>query len=233
MAGWKQSAAVALSIALSAVVSAEVKADDGHNHAGHNHARHDHPEVVAFRIAEWKEMHFDDAKRAQQHFEAVKGLGCEAKIDSHGSHTDVVYRCRDWKQMTVKNHEQSRQWERWLKASGFDVWHGHVDEQLAHGKEAVDFRLVKWKKLHFESGQAAEQKQITTTLKLLGCQVKEDRHGKHTDVVFRVPVWSTIRVPDHAAADQWVRWLKDTGFETKHSHGKPARQASNTGVTRR
>lgn len=233
MTGWKQFAAVALSIALSAVASTQVKADDGHNHAGHNHAGHDHPEVVAFRIAEWKEMHFDDAKRAQQHFEAVKGLGCEAKIDSHGSHTDVVYRCRDWKQMTVKNHEQTRQWERWLAASGFDVWHGHVDDSLLHGKEAVEFRLVKWKKLHFEAAQAGDQKQITATLKRLGCQVKEDRHRGHTDVSFRSPVWSTIRLPDHATADQWMRWLKATGFETKHSHGQPASQAGNTGTTRR
>ena len=233
MTGWIQRTAIVLSIALSAALGTRVDAEDGHNHAGHDHAGHDHPEVVGFQIAKWKEMHFDDAKRAQQHFETVKRLGCEAKIDSHGSHTDVVYRCPEWKSLTVKNHEESRQWERWLAASGFDVWHGHVDEALSHGKEAVDFRLVEWKKFHFESAQTRDQKQITATLKRLGCQIKEDRHGNHTDVAFRAPVWSTIRVADHATADQWMRWLKQTGFETKHSHKNPAQQATTGTGTRR
>jgi len=233
MTGLKLLATGAATILLSVMVTPTTRADDGHNHAGHNHAGHDHPEVVAFRIAKWKEMHFDDTKRAQQHFEAVKRIGCEAKIDTHGSHTDVVYRCPEWKQMTVKTHEQSRQWERWLTASGFDVWHGHVDESLSHGKEAVAFRLVEWKKIHFEAARANDQKKITATLKLLGCQVKEDRHGGHSDIEFRAPVWSKIRLPDHGVADQWMRWLKDAGFETKHSHKSATRAARDGGTARR
>lgn len=218
--------ALALALTYGMVIPATARADDGHDHAGHNHDGHDHPEVVAFRLPKWKEIHFDDAGKAEQHFKTVKQLGCEAKMDSHGGHTDVVYRCIEWKQITLKNHNEGHQWERWLAASGFDTWHGHVDESLAHGDEAVEFRLTEWKRLHFDTARAGDKDQVTATLKKLGCQIKEDQHGGHIDVAFRCPVWSTIRVPDHRTADRWMGWLEKTGFETKHSHAADQPQAA-------
>ena len=45
-------------------------------------------EAIAYRLSNTKEMHFDDARKAEQHLAAVRKLGCEARMDSHGGHTD-------------------------------------------------------------------------------------------------------------------------------------------------
>ena len=87
--------ALAFTIANGGAFPAEARADDGHNHDGHDHAGHNHAEVVAFRLTKWKEMHFDDARKAEQHFKTVKQLGCEAKMDKHSGHTGVDPRMDD------------------------------------------------------------------------------------------------------------------------------------------
>ena len=82
-------------------------------------------EEVEYRLATWKTMHFDDAKKGDAHHKAVKDLGCEVKKDSHDGHTDVSYRCKDWKKMTVASHDAAHQWEKWLKGAGFETKHAH------------------------------------------------------------------------------------------------------------
>ena len=49
------------------------------------------PPSIAYRLKETKTIHFDDARKAQLHLDAVKKLGCEAKMDDHGGHMDVIY----------------------------------------------------------------------------------------------------------------------------------------------
>ena len=203
----------------------------GHDHAGHSHSRdsagggHNHPEVIAFRMRDWKELHFNDPQKAEGHVQALRRLGCEARLDQHAGHTDVVFRNVEWKQITVESHAAAGRWEQWLKNSGFDVWHGHIDERLLHGPEAVEFRQTEWKTLHFDGERARDQQQITTALKQLGCDVRQERHGDHDDVTFRCPVWSTIRVEDHTTAERWMTWLKGAGFENRHTHPPSTRQS--------
>ncbi|MEX0715628.1 MAG: hypothetical protein WD066_03540 [Planctomycetaceae bacterium] len=85
----------------------------------------DAAEVVAYRLTNWKTLHFDDAAKAQTHADAVKRLGCEVKTDNHGGHVDVAYRCSEWKQIELSSHSAADAWERWLKASGFETRHQH------------------------------------------------------------------------------------------------------------
>ena len=82
-------------------------------------------EVVEYRLAKWKTIHFDDAKAAKVHYDAVKKLGCEAKQADHDGHIDVTYRCPEWKKMSLKTHSDAHKWEDWLKKSGFETKHVH------------------------------------------------------------------------------------------------------------
>ncbi len=191
---------------------------EGHSHAGADHAGHDHAEVVAFQLTEWHQQHFDDAQKAAQHFQAIKDLGCEVKQSQHDGHTDIVYRCATWKEMKVANHKLAEQWNGWLQGSGFDTHHAHVDEAFLHGDESVQLRLVNWQTAHLTGPLMKDSKSFAKSLEDLGCAVKNESHGDHADISYRCPMWVTIHVPDHAAADEWQGWLKGHGFETKHAH---------------
>lgn len=187
-------------------------------HAGQDHGDHAHGgETLAFVLPEWKTMHFEDAAKAQQHVDMVKKLGCEVKQGKHTGHIDVSYRCPNWKSMQVETHKLAEQWLGWLKSSGFDVSHGHVDAAYTAGKESVEFRLAKWKTIH---GNGSEQeKQFVGTLTGLGVEVLSDNHGNHSDIRYRSPVWRDVHVADHAAAEQLMAWLKQSGFEVAaHKH---------------
>jgi hypothetical protein len=208
----------ALAAALvSSPISLRLAAAENHGHS-HDHAGHSHGEIVAYRAAEWKTMHFEDPALAAQHLKAVQDLGCEAKQDNHNGHIDVTYRCPTWRQVPVQTHKLAEQWLVWMKGAGFDVHHPHVDEQFLHGDEVVEIRLSEWKQAHLEGQTAAQAGEFSQTLQKLGCEVRSQNHGDHIDLAFRCPIWVAVHVPNHDAAQQWQTWLKSHGFETKHSH---------------
>lgn len=196
-------------------------AQDGHDHeahAGHEHGDHQHTgETLAYALPEWKTMHFEDATKAAQHAEAVKKLGCEVKQDSHAGHTDLSYRCAQWKSVAVESHQLAEQWTGWLKSSGFDVSHGHVAPKYSKGPETVEFRLVKWTSVHGKGGE--KDTQFITALKELGIEVNFKDHGDHSDIQYRSPVWRDVHLADHQTAEQISGWLKQQGFEiAPHKH---------------
>ena len=82
-------------------------------------------EIISFRLPDWKSAHFDDAKSAQANFETFKQIGCEAEQHQHGGHFDVRYRCVQWRSIALTSHDEAHQWERWLKAYGFETSHRH------------------------------------------------------------------------------------------------------------
>ncbi|WP_459556823.1 hypothetical protein [Lacunimicrobium album] len=196
-------------------------AQQGHSHEGHNHAEHgdhDHSgEVLGFQLKDWKESHFEDAAKAEQHLQTLKKLGCEAEKSGHAGHIDIRYRAKEWKTMTAANHDLAHQWEGWLKEAGFDVFHGHQDASFSKGPESVEFRLVEWKTLHGE-GNEKEQAAVIDILKKLGTEVKIDKHDGHSDIKYRAPIWIDIHVADHATSEKWTNWLRANGFETQHEH---------------
>lgn len=193
-----------------------ILAEEEHDHS-HDHKGHAHPEVVAYQLADWHEMHFDDAKKATEHMQTVKGMGCEVKETKHDGHIDIVYRCVAWKEKKFGTHKLADQWIGWMKASGFDTHHAHVSETFQHGNETLQLRLMDWKTSHLTGPDVQTAKEFATSLRDVGCSVKSHAHDDHADVSYRCPVWVTIHVEDHAAAEQWQGWLKGHGFETKHA----------------
>lgn len=181
--------------------------------------------TIAFRLAKWKSMHFDDAELAKKHLATVKQLGCDARQESHGGHIDVTYRCEGWKPLVVGSDELAHQWQSWLQKSGFETLHGHAAahgethseaaHQYAH-QEEVAYRLARKVNKHFNSSDEASQ--FATLLQALGCEVTKGSHGNHIDVSFHCAGWMHAEFASHDVAHAWEKWLKEIGFETQHSH---------------
>ncbi|QDT04578.1 hypothetical protein K227x_29700 [Rubripirellula lacrimiformis] len=79
-------------------------------------------ELVEYRLEKWRTTHDDKTGKLA---ETLKKLRCEVKVQSHGGHSDVNYRCPKWQQLALKNHEEAHQWETWLKKLGFETKHAH------------------------------------------------------------------------------------------------------------
>ena len=195
-------------------------------------------EAIAYRLTKTKEMHFDDARKAEQHLAAVKKLGCEVRTKNHRGHTDVLYRAAKWNVMEVANDKLAHQWEDWLKKAGFETVHGHAaDHGTGHnahsghdhaghnhkghnhgpGKaEEVSYVLPNWKTIH--SRDSAQMSELVALMKGLGCEVRTKKHDGHTDVSVRCPKWKHVEVASHQAAAGWQNWLRKNGFETRHEH---------------
>lgn len=197
-----------------------------HDHAGHNHAGHDHSdhaghshstETVAFTLPNWKTMHFEDSRKAAQHADAIKKLGCEIKQGQHAGHIDVSYRCVQWRTMELANHQLADQWIGWLKGSGFDTSHAHLDPNYTNGAEVVEFRLTNWKAVHGKGGD--QDREMIDLLTKIGCEVSVAEHAGHSDITFRAPTWRDVHMTDHADAEKLMAWLKQAGFEVApHRH---------------
>ena len=198
------------------------------------------PPSVAYRLLETKTIHFEDAQKAQLHLDSVKKLGCEAKMDDHGDHQDVMYRLKSWKALTLADEKTAHQWEDWMKKSGFETLHAHGedhdhadhdhaghdhgplekghshDDGHDHGEEVLSYSLPEWKTTHAKDQQGADE--LVAILKGLGCEVRADQHDGHGDVVFRCPRPMHLELASHKAASGWEEWLKKTGFRTQHAH---------------
>ena len=190
------------------------------------------PPSVAYRLLETKTIHFEDAQKAQLHLDSVKKLGCEAKMDDHGDHQDVMYRLKSWKALTLADEKTAHQWEDWMKKSGFETLHAHGEDHdhgdhdhepghahgdgHDHGEEELSYSLTEWKTEHAKDQRSAAE--LIAILKGLGCEVRADEHDGHGDVVFRCARPMHLELSSHKAAEFWEGWLKKTGFRTQHAH---------------
>jgi len=82
-------------------------------------------EIVSFRLADWKSVHFDNAQSAAASLAALKQIGCEAEEQRHDGHIDIHYRCPRWASISLGSHRAAHQWEDWLKSFGFETAHKH------------------------------------------------------------------------------------------------------------
>ena len=92
----------------------------------------------------------------------------------------------------------------------------NVTTVRAAEKEVVEYRLEKWKTIHFHDAKAA--KVHVDAVKKLGCEVKQADHDGHIDVTYRCAEWKKMSLKTHSDAHKWEEWLKKSGFETKHVH---------------
>jgi hypothetical protein len=70
--------------------------------------------------------------------------------------------------------------------------------------------------MHFED--VAIAKQHADMVKKLGCEVKQGQHDGHIDLSYRCVSWKSMVVETHELADQWIGWLKGSGFDVSHAH---------------
>ena len=76
----------------------------------------------------------------------------------------------------------------------------------------VGFRMANWRTIHGDGTKATTD--LVTTLQQIGCEVKQDNHGNHTDISFRCPSWKTVSVQSDDQSNQWHQWLVNNEFET-------------------
>ena len=82
------------------------------------------PEVHV-RMLRWRTLQARSNVQAQRLKNTYSLLGCEVRIDSHGDHIDVKFRCKDWCTIGLPNPETAHAWEDWLRKSGFEAQHDH------------------------------------------------------------------------------------------------------------
>jgi len=175
----------------------------------------DKPQSIAFRLTEWKTLHFDNANEAQQQVSTLKQLGCEAQADQHAGHVDVKFRAAKWTKVTLDTHELADQWEKWLKTTGFETMHGH-DEAPTQGAIAVHYRMPHGNRMHVNDPEQA--KEFVAIFTGLGCTVEQEQHGGHIDIAFSSPNWHNLIFETHDEAHAIQKWLDEQGFETQHNH---------------
>jgi|GEM_PF-1071553 len=82
-------------------------------------------EVVQYRLTDWQSVHADGVDQAKELVTTLKQLRCEVKMDRHGGHIDIHYRCPKWQALELKTHDLAHQWETWLKKHKFQTKHIH------------------------------------------------------------------------------------------------------------
>jgi len=175
----------------------------------------DAPQSIAFRLTEWKSMHFDNSQEAQQQVDTLKRLGCEAQLDQHAGHTDVKFRAAKWTKVSLDTHELADQWEKWLKTTGFETLHGH-DEAPAQGAIAVHFMMPRSKHMHVND--PAQVKEFTAIFNGLGRTVEQAQHSGHIDLTISCPNWRNLVFETHDEAHAIQNWLDQQRFQTQHNH---------------
>lgn len=88
-----------------------------HDHKGDKH------EEVAYRIPGWVVLHPQKEDEAQELVAIVKGLGCEVREARHEGHSDVSFRCVEWKHIDLPSHEAAEAWQKWMTTTGFETRH--------------------------------------------------------------------------------------------------------------
>lgn len=170
---------------------------------------------IAFRLANWKSLHFDNPVEAQKQVQTLKQLGCEVQTEQHAGHFDVRFRASKWTKLTVDNPKLIDDWEKWLKATGFKTLHGN-DNAPVQGVIAVHYRMPRKYRMHLDDAEAA--KEFVAIFMSLGCSVQEDRHGGHVDLTINSLNWLNLTFDTHDEAHAIQKWLDEHGFETRHNH---------------
>jgi hypothetical protein len=92
--------------------------------------------------------------------------------------------------------------------------HDHGDH--ANDGETLAFCLPEWKTLHFDDANKAQQH--LDMVKKLGCEVKQGKHAGHIDLSYRCPDWKSMKVKTNVLVEQWLDWLRGSGFDVSRGH---------------
>ena len=182
--------------------------------------------IVGYRAPDWKTLHTSSTEGAEQTVGTLKKIGCEVETNNHGDHIDIKFRCPEWRSMKVKTHALQAQWSNWCETQGLETV--VVNPTPNTKRPTVSFQMAQPRTVHLHDQDAAQK--ILNTLTLVGCEISTNDHGDHTDATFSCPQWTTIELVSEDSAHAWQKWLKESGFQTKHEHvhengatGSPAR----------
>jgi hypothetical protein len=175
----------------------------------------DQPHSIAFRLSEWRSLHFDHAAEAQQQLQTLKQLGCEAQATQHAGHVDVKFRAAKWTKVTLETDALADQWEKWLKTTGFETLHGHA-EAPAESAIAVHYITQQARRMHLDNPDQARE--MTAIFAGLGCTVEQAQHSGHIDLTVSCPSWHNLVFETHDEAHAIQTWLDEQGFQTQHNH---------------
>ena len=87
---------------------------------------------VRVRMPNWKTIHARSNSQAQSLKNTYEMIGCEVKIDNHGNHIDLKFRCPNWNTIALPNSEAAHVWQDWLKKTGFETQHDHSTDGRGH-----------------------------------------------------------------------------------------------------
>ncbi len=171
---------------------------------------------MGYRVEAWKTLHSSTSEEAEQSISTLEKIGCEVKSRKHDNHIDVIYRCVNWRSMKLSNSQLVEQWSSWCKDRGMETVLLNPSSETK--LPTVRFRMATSRTVHLHD--EAKAKKIINTLRMIGCEVTSKSHGNHLDATFSCPDWLTIELADEPQAHAWQSWLKESGFETKHTHVK-------------
>lgn len=170
--------------------------------------------IVGYRAPEWKSLHTTSSEEAEQTLATLKKIGCEVDTNNHGDHFDIKYRCPEWRSMKVKTHTLQSQWSSWCENQGMETV--IVNPPANTKRPTVSFLMAQPRTVHLHDQVAATK--ILNTLTLVGCSISTNDHNSHIDATFSCPQWKTIELVSEDSAHAWQKWLKESGFETRHAH---------------
>lgn len=170
--------------------------------------------IVGFRAPKWKTIHSSSEAEAQSTVATLKKIGCEVETANHGNHIDIKFRCPEWRSMILDTSTLVNQWSLWCETQGMETV--VINPPANTRKPTVRYRIQRPKTVHLHDPVKA--KQIINTLSLLGCDVKTADHNGHIDTTFHCPQWLTLEVATEDHAHSWQKWLRESGFETQHTH---------------
>jgi hypothetical protein len=87
---------------------------------------------------------------------------------------------------------------------------------FAGAAEIVHYQCKQWKVKHIHDVKKAET--IAGTLKKLGVEVNQYKHGDHIDLKYRCVKERQLPVKTHEEAVKWEKWFKEYGFKVYHTH---------------
>ena len=85
-------------------------------------------------------------------------------------------------------------------------------EKVAAPAKKLGFRLTKWKTIHTNSPEQAQEE--VETLKKIGCEAISESHGNHIDVRYQCPEWKSVKLASDQLVAQWAAWCEAKGMET-------------------
>ena len=82
-------------------------------------------EAVTFRHPKPATVRFLDRKLAEDYARRLRSVGCSATLSWHWGHTDLNYQCEEWRVVRCADHEEARDWMRFLGVLCFESSHIH------------------------------------------------------------------------------------------------------------